>query len=70
MVKEFLSSKENQTQGIASPDGDTEEKNIRRRVYDALNVLMAMGIITKDKKVIRWKGLPANSNDELESLKV
>ena len=27
-----------------------DEKNIRRRVYDALNVLMAMNIITKQKK--------------------
>lgn len=26
-------------------------KNIRRRVYDALNVLMAMNIIEKEKKV-------------------
>lgn len=34
-----------------------DEKNIRRRVYDALNVLMAMDIISKDKKDIRWKGL-------------
>ena len=35
-----------------------DEKNIRRRVYDALNVLMAMDIITKEKKEITWKGLP------------
>lgn len=38
-----------------------DQKNIRRRVYDALNVLMAMNIISKDKKEIRWIGLPANS---------
>lgn len=36
----------------------TPQKNIRRRVYDALNVLMAMNIIQKDKKEIKWKGLP------------
>ena len=36
-----------------------DEKNIRRRVYDALNVLMAMNIIIKDKKEISWKGLPS-----------
>lgn len=35
-----------------------DEKNIRRRVYDALNVLMAMNIIEKNKKEIRWRGLP------------
>ena len=33
-----------------------DEKNIRRRAYDALNVLTAMDIISKDKKYIRWKG--------------
>ena len=32
-----------------------DEKNIRRRVYDALNVLMAMDIIAKEKKEIMWK---------------
>merc|ERR1712045_548045 len=36
-----------------------DEKNIRRRVYDALNVLMAMDIISKEKKEITWKGLPS-----------
>ncbi|KAI9247723.1 hypothetical protein BDA99DRAFT_425769, partial [Phascolomyces articulosus] len=35
-----------------------DQKNIRRRVYDALNVLMAMDIIAKDKKEIRWLGIP------------
>lgn len=35
-----------------------DEKNIRRRVYDALNVLMAMDIIAKEKKEIHWRGLP------------
>ena len=37
-----------------------EDKNIRRRVYDALNVLMAMDIITKEKKEITWRGLPGS----------
>lgn len=41
-----------------------DQKNIRRRVYDALNVLMALNIITKERKEIRWKGLPANSLEE------
>lgn len=47
-----------------------DEKNIRRRVYDALNVLMAMGIILKDKKDIQWKGLPCASVSDVQSLKV
>lgn len=36
-----------------------DEKNIRRRVYDSLNVLMAMQIIGKNKKLISWQGLAA-----------
>jgi hypothetical protein len=49
---------------------EVDAKNIRRRVYDALNVLMAMKIIEKEKKEIRWKGLPtSDSNRELDALK-
>ncbi|KAL0479484.1 hypothetical protein AKO1_007661 [Acrasis kona] len=46
-----------------------DAKNIRRRVYDALNVLMALNIISKDKKEIRWKGLPVNYHQEYDNLK-
>jgi hypothetical protein len=35
-----------------------DEKNIRRRVYDALNVLEAIGMISKVKKAIQWLGWP------------
>src|SRR3569832_2286791 len=45
-----------------------DEKNIRRRVYDALNVLMAMDIITKEKKAITWKGLPTSASQDLDML--
>lgn len=34
-----------------------EYKNVQRRVYDALNVLHAQGIITKDRNEIHYKGL-------------
>ncbi|KAF9343855.1 Transcription factor Dp-2 [Mortierella sp. AD094] len=41
--------------------GATQEKNgqgnIRRRVYDALNILEALGIIVMNKKAIRWIGI-------------
>ncbi|CAM4506509.1 unnamed protein product [Leuciscus chuanchicus] len=47
-----------------------DQKNIRRRVYDALNVLMAMNIISKDKKEIKWIGFPTNSAQECEDLEV
>ncbi|XP_073143377.1 transcription factor-like protein DPB [Henckelia pumila] len=54
----------------ATPDQQQyDEKNIRRRVYDALNVLMAMDIISKDKKEIQWKGLPRTSLNDVEELK-
>lgn len=39
-------------------DGNFDEKNVRRRVYDALNVLEALDIIDKDKKNIQWRGWP------------
>lgn len=45
-----------------------DEKNIRRRVYDALNVLMAMDVISKEKKDIRWRGLPSNAKHQLDML--
>ncbi|KAK1313831.1 Transcription factor-like protein DPB [Acorus calamus] len=55
---------------LAAPDQQQyDEKNIRRRVYDALNVLMAMDIISKDKKEIQWKGLPRTSLNDIEELK-
>ncbi|KAG5070305.1 hypothetical protein JHK85_002682 [Glycine max] len=56
--------------GVSTPDQQQyDEKNIRRRVYDALNVLMAMDIISKDKKEIQWKGLPRTSLSDMEELK-
>jgi len=45
-----------------------DEKNIRRRVYDALNVLDALNIISKEKKEIRWKGLPSRTSSDLKRL--
>uniref|UniRef100_A0A2K5Z9B2 Transcription factor n=1 Tax=Mandrillus leucophaeus TaxID=9568 RepID=A0A2K5Z9B2_MANLE len=41
-----------------------------RRIYDALNVLMAMNIISKEKKEIKWVGLPTNSTQECQNLEV
>lgn len=43
---------------IAGSDGEIDEKNIRRRVYDALNVLEACGAISKMGKSISWIGWP------------
>lgn len=46
-------------------DTKFDEKNIRRRVYDAFNVLMAINVIAKDKKEIIWVGFPCNGLDKL-----
>jgi len=66
LVQEFseTSVKDNTTQNNQLYD----QKNIRRRVYDALNVLMAMNIISKEKKEIKWVGLPTNSAQECQHL--
>ncbi|XP_029460492.1 transcription factor Dp-1 isoform X3 [Rhinatrema bivittatum] len=53
---------------ISPNESAYDQKNIRRRVYDALNVLMAMNIISKEKKEIKWIGLPTNSAQECQNL--
>jgi hypothetical protein len=58
-------------EGSLSMGGDSEpfdQKNIRRRVYDALNVLMAINVISKEKKEIKWIGLPTNAAQECLNL--
>ncbi|KAG1666242.1 hypothetical protein FOA52_011544 [Chlamydomonas sp. UWO 241] len=55
----------------ADPDSQSQDddKNIRRRVYDAFNVLLAVGIIAKEgKKDIVWKGFPAPALSNLVDL--
>lgn len=69
LVAEFAAP---EVAGLSSRGGTADQaydqKNIRRRVYDALNVLMAMNIISKEKKEIRWLGLPTNSAQECQRL--
>ncbi|XP_040204723.1 transcription factor Dp-2 isoform X1 [Rana temporaria] len=65
LVAEFTN-----TTGHLPTDSAYDQKNIRRRVYDALNVLMAMNIISKEKKEIKWIGLPSNSVQECENLEM
>lgn len=57
------------TSEIALEGFQFDEKNIRRRVYDAINVLMAMDIIRKEKKEIIWQGFPASSGTNIDRLK-
>ncbi|XP_065531005.1 transcription factor Dp-2 isoform X2 [Lathamus discolor] len=65
LVLEFTNSNSH-----LATDSAYDQKNIRRRVYDALNVLMAMNIISKEKKEIRWIGLPTNSAQECQNLEI
>lgn len=55
-------------QAVVQENQPFDEKNIRRRVYDALNVLMAMDIITKEKKEITWRGLPTGAAQDVQTL--
>ena len=63
LVKEHI--KELQSSGEFNMD-TSEPKNIRRRIYDAINVLMAMNIISKERKLLKWIGLPTNSAQEYQ----
>jgi len=55
LVEEFLSDPARKA--MSEFDQAYDDKNIRRRVYDALNVLEAIGIIRKgEKKQIHWSG--------------
>ncbi|XP_039044164.1 transcription factor-like protein DPA [Hibiscus syriacus] len=65
IIEEFSTT---QTHAAGSLD-EFHEKNVRRRVYDALNVLMAMDIITREKKEIRWKGISPTQTKDLEEFK-
>jgi len=68
LVKEFVAQRQEDQQPDTKKKKTYDEKNIRRRVYDALNVLMAMDIVSKEKKEIRWKGLPSHTHADLEML--
>mmetsp|Transcript_2999 Transcript_2999/g.9184 ORF Transcript_2999/g.9184 Transcript_2999/m.9184 type:complete len:279 (+) Transcript_2999:222-1058(+) len=71
LVQEVLSgnAEKGKEKGEKQTPREFDEKNIRRRVYDALNVLMAMDIIEKSKKEIRWRGLPFSTNKDEAALK-
>ena len=47
-----------QTKDSIPLSNEGDDKNIRRRVYDAFNVLQAVGIISKEGKSIVWRGFP------------
>ncbi|XP_068263119.1 transcription factor Dp-2 isoform X5 [Nyctibius grandis] len=70
VADELVSEFTNSNSHLAAESQAYDQKNIRRRVYDALNVLMAMNIISKEKKEIRWIGLPTNSAQECQNLEI
>ena len=41
-----------------------DDKNIRRRLYDAVNVLDAVDVLVKTNKDITWKGLSTNHAEQ------
>nr|XP_020826654.1 transcription factor Dp-2 isoform X5 [Phascolarctos cinereus] len=70
VADELVSEFTNSNNHLATDSQAYDQKNIRRRVYDALNVLMAMNIISKEKKEIKWIGLPTNSAQECQNLEI
>ncbi|KAL3839539.1 hypothetical protein ACJIZ3_024130 [Penstemon smallii] len=66
IIAEILAAEQESTACI----DEFSDKNIRRRVYDAINVFTALDIITKDKKEIRWKGFPSVNETYMEDIKV
>lgn len=66
IISEFMATESNSS----VPLNESEEKNIRRRVYDSLNVLMALDVIERDRKEIRWKGLPNSDSRNMEETKM
>lgn len=72
LVRKLLASKgKGVTQGVLTihrrhiaTEGYSDEKNVRRRVYDALNVLKAADIIVQGPgRDLMWRGLPNSSSD-------
>jgi hypothetical protein len=47
-------------------DPETDDKIVRRKVADVLNVLTAMGIVTRKKKSLTWVGIPLGSHASVE----
>ncbi|KAF9570397.1 Transcription factor Dp-2 [Mortierella alpina] len=57
LVHELVGGKAGELEEDAPEVPGQEVSNIRRRVYDALNVLEALDIISFDNKDIRWVGI-------------
>eukprot|EP01134_Creolimax_fragrantissima_P000875 CFRG0875T1 len=69
LARQYAEEKASGNADVKAREIGIDHKNIRRRVYDALNVLMALDVIKKEKKEIKWVGLPTNSAQEYLHLK-
>ena len=68
IADQLIAEAKEQMSGVGTVGvGAYDEKNIRRRIYDALNVLMAVGIITKNRKMIFWNGPPAHEMENVDA---
>ena len=56
-----------QNSRVLTPELRAELKELRKRVYDVLNVLVSLGVVRKEKqKKVRWFGIPYGSPTEVE----
>lgn len=46
---------------------EREEKNVKRRLYDAINVLLAAGTLAREGRALVWKGCPGLRPAELQT---
>ncbi|KAG0048393.1 Transcription factor Dp-2 [Gryganskiella cystojenkinii] len=56
LIHELAGGQPGDTAEMSTQD-QSGQGNIRRRVYDALNILVSLGIISMDKRAIRWIGI-------------
>lgn len=57
MADELVEEAQRRLSNEGTPFNPAEiDKNVRRRVYDALNVFSSMGFVKRDGKTVTWKG--------------
>ena len=44
--------------GESSKSPSINQHHVKRRIYDIINVLVAMGVLEKERKILRWLGSP------------
>ena len=57
--KEVITLVLEETARVAGGMREREEKNVKRRLYDAINVLLAVGVVVKEGPLLKWKGCAA-----------